>query len=302
MTTFQPLAVLCCHMTTNYTRLDIEQLHISLLRPDGAIPTASAIDVDKARLYGLGILPSIKARPIDNHEYEILSGLTTWRVAQYLCIGSIDAQVLDINDDLAREMIADDFAPTLKRRNPVHEAQAIKDLSRVEAISPTRIGHRLEYDRHTVSILMRLLKLPRNILDQIESGGLPLGKAKMLLTLSPDLQYDLAEKAINEKWSTRRMEEEVRHLKKGGPATIIKQSQPKAKARPQKSPEQDPEIKREQERLTDLVGSPIFIDHDTKTGHGQIVINYSNLDVFTGIAERLEATPTPRLSKSEWDD
>ena len=289
-------------MTTSYTSLSIELLHISHLRPEGHIPNASAIDVDMARLYGLGILPSIKVRSLGDNQYELLHGLITWRTAQYLRIDSVDALILDIDDDLAREMIADDFAPYLKKRNPIHEAQAIKNLSLAESLSPTRIGHRLKIDRYTVSNLMRILKLPKNIQDHIESGRLVLGKAKMLLTLSPDLQYDMAEKAINEHWSTRQMEDEIRRLKNGGPSTIANQAQPKANSHAHQATTQDPEIKREQERLSECIGSPIFIDHNGMTGQGQIIISYSNLDVFTGIAERLEATPKLRSNDFEWDD
>ena len=289
-------------MTTFYTALSIELLHISNLRPEGLIPNASAIDVERARLYGLGILPSIKVRSLGDNQYELLHGLITWRAAQYLCIDSIDALILDIDDDLASVMIADDFAPYLKKRNPIHEARAIKDLSIAESISPTRIGHRLKIDRYTVSNLMRILKLPKNIQDHIESGCLKLGKAKMLLTLPPDLQYEMAEKAINEHWSTRQMEDEIRRLKNDYPSTIANQAQPKAISHVHQTTTQDPEIKREQERLSECIGSPIFIDHDGKTGQGQIVISYSNLDVFTGIAERLEVTPGPRSNDFEWDD
>ena len=294
--------LICCHVTTYYTKLNIEQLHVSQLRPECPIPDTSAVDADKARLYGLGILPDIKVRSMGANEFEVLSGLVTWRTAQYLRIDSINAMILDVDDDLAREMIAEDFSPPLKKKPPIQEAQAIKDLSIAESTSPTRVGHRLKKDRHTVSNLMRILKLPKNVQAHIESGCLPLGKAKMLLTLSSDLQYDLANKAINEHWSTRKMEAEIRHLKKGGSATIVKQSQPKTTVQPLKTLEQDPEIKREQDRLSDCVGSPIHIDHDAQTGQGKVVISYSNLDVFTGIAERLQTAPTPQSNDYEWDD
>jgi len=279
-------------MTTNYSQLNIEQLHISHLRPEGPIPMASAIDIDMARIYGLGILPSIKVRSISGNEYELLHGIITWRAAQYLRIDRIDAQILDINDELARGMIADDFAPCLKKRNPIHEARALKDLSSAESLSPTRIGHRLNIDRFMVSNLMRILKLPKTIQDHIESGRLALGKAKMLLTLSPDLQYDMAEKAINEHWSTRQMEDEIRRLKHGSPLTVANQVQPISSAITHERTPQDPEIKREQDRLSEIVGSPIYIEHDASTGDGTITIRYGNLDIFTGITDRLEATPT----------
>jgi len=289
-------------MTTNYSQLNIEQLHISHLRPEGPIPMASAIDIDMARIYGLGILPSIKVRSISGNEYELLHGIITWRAAQYLRIDRIDAQILDIDNELARGMIADDFSPCLKKRNPIHEARALKDLSSAESLSPTRIGHRLNIDRFMVSNLMRILKLPKTIQDHIESGRLALGKAKMLLTLSPDLQYDMAEKAINEHWSTRQMEDEIRRLKHGSPLTVANQVQPISSAITHERTPQDPEIKREQDRLSDCVGSPIFIDHDAKTGHGQIVISYTDLNVFTGIAERLQTIPTPQSDDFGWDD
>jgi len=289
-------------VTTSFTHLGIEQLHISTLRPEGPIPRVSAIDINKAQINGLCVLPTIKIRLIKNDQYELIEGLITWRAAQYLRIDSIDAQILNIDDDLAREMISDDFAPCQKKRNPIHEARAIKELAQVESITPTRVGSRLNHDRYYVSILMRILKLPKSIQEHIESNRLPVGKAKMLLTLSSDLQYDMAEKAMDEHWSTRRMEEEIRTLKQAKPsATNNCHQQPKTITSNQHH-EQDPEIKREQDRLEECVGSPIHIDHDAKTGHGKIVISYSNLDIFTGIAERLETAPTPQPGYSDWDD
>jgi len=285
-------------VTTLYITIGVEQLLISKLRPKTSIPKVSAVDINKARLNGLTVLPSIKARLLEDNQYELIEGLNTWRTAQYLCLDKVNVQVLDICDEIASEMISDDFAPNRKKRNPIVEARAIKALSQDEAISPTKVGSKLNIDRHVVSTLMRILKLPQSIQSHIESGRLPLGKAKMLLTLKPAHQIDLTEKAINEHWSTRKIEAEIRSLKHGLPSNNTQPITPSSA----QIQSQDPEIIREQEHLSECVGSPIRIEHNAKTGQGQIVISYSNLDVFTGIAERLKAPPTPQSGISEWDN
>jgi len=287
-------------VTTLSINIGIEQLLISKLRPKTPIPKVSAVDINKARLNGLTVLPSIKARPLEDNQYELVEGLNTWRTAQYLCLDKVDVQVLDISDEIASEMISDDFAPNRKKRNSIFEARAIKALSKAEVISPTKVGSKLNIDRHVVSILMRILKLPQSIQSHIESGRLPLGKAKMLLTLKPAHQIDLTEKVINGHWSTRKIEAEIRSLKLGLPS--ISNNTQSITHCPAHNQPQDPEIIREQEHLSECVGSPIRIEHDAKTGQGQIVISYSNLDVFTGIAERLKTPPTPQSGISEWDN
>lgn len=289
-------------MTTHIIHVDIEEIRISPLRPSGPIPKASPIDTNKARLYGLGVLPSIKVRQIAAKDYELIQGLIAWRAAQALRIDSVDVQILDIDDDIAKEMIFDDFSPTFKKRNPIYEGRAIKELSEIEGITPTRVGNQHGLNRHDVSNLMRILKLSKNLQDKVESGELELGKVKMLLTLPTHQQEDLAVKIIDKKWTTRRVEDEIRILK-GGQPKIKKTSltlPSEIKAVDQTS--QDPEIRKEQERLTDLVGSPIYIDHDMSTGHGKVIISYSNLDVFTGIAQRLENKPKPSNDDSDWNE
>ena len=251
----------------------------------------SAVEIDKARLYGLGVLPSIKVRAADHGEYELIQGLAAWRAAQYLRVDSVDAQILEIDDVMARDMVADDFAPSLKRRNPIHEGQTIKKLAIAESTTPTRIGAKLGISRYEVSNYIRILKLEKEVKCIIESGELDLGKAKMLLTLSHAQQLELAKRIIKERWTTRRVEDEIRAIKGDSvvtqPLTSGEQSRNNSKSHTPGSKQKDPAIKLEEDELTEALGSAVCIDHDSTTGEGTIIINYSNLDVYAGIAERL---------------
>ena len=282
--------LICCHMTTDITTLNIEQIHISPLKPVGPIPMPSAVDIDKARLYGIGVLPSIKVRAAGHGEYELIQGLAAWRAAQYLRIDSVDVQVLEIDDVMARDMVADDFAPSLKRRNPIHEGQTIKQLAIAESTTPTRIGAKLGISRYEVSNYIRILKLDKEVQCFIESGELDLGKAKMLLTLTHTQQLELAKRIIKERWTTRKVEDEIRAIKGDSvaqPLTGGEQSRNNSNSHTTESKQKDPAIKLEEDELTEALGSAVCIDHDNSTGEGRIIITYSNLDVYSGIAERL---------------
>ena len=267
---------------TTLKPIPIENILLSPLRPPGSIPNPSAVDINNARLYGIEILPTIKTRQIGNGFYELIQGLLAWRAAQFLQVEFIEIQVLNIDDTLAREMIFADFKSHMIRQNPITEAKCIKEMATAQSTTPSAIGKLLHMDRFQVSTLLRLLQLSKDVQNLIQEGKLPVGKAKMLITLSKDQQTALAQQIIQENWSTRKVEERLRLIKKGTPkATGTDDYQKK-----------DTEILNEEQRLTDIIGSPVQIDHDTQKGSGTITITYSNLDVYTGIAKRLEQSPT----------
>ena len=70
---------------------ELDQLVISALRPkDVPLPVPEPEWIDLAQQEGMEALMLIKARQSTPGQYEILSGITTWRVAQLLNIMTLE--------------------------------------------------------------------------------------------------------------------------------------------------------------------------------------------------------------------
>src|SRR4051795_832097 len=146
---------------------------------------------DEATLAGLaesvrqrGVLQPILVRPVPGGTYELVAGERRWRAARLAGLDVVPALVRPADDAQALEvalienMARDDL-------NPVEEARAGAAL--VEELGLTRegVGRRVGRSRVAVSNLMRLLDLPDDTLDLMETGALSEGHGRALL-LAPD--------------------------------------------------------------------------------------------------------------------
>jgi ParB family chromosome partitioning protein len=124
-----------------------------------------------------------------------------------------------------------------------------------------------------VSNLLRLLELPETVRAMVEGRQLDMGHARALLGLpEAGRQQALAEQAVAGKWSVRETEARVRAATTHTP--------------PQPPQPVDPDLRRLETDLSDRLGARVQIRQGVK-GHGQLVIDYTSLDVLDGILAHL---------------
>jgi ParB family transcriptional regulator, chromosome partitioning protein len=172
-----------------------------------------------------GVLQPVLVRAAGAARYELIAGERRWRAAQLAGLATIPAIVrADGGDGAALElalienMVREDL-------NPVEQARACATL--VEDLGLTReaVGLRVGRSRAAISNLVRLLDLPDDALDLMQSGALSEGHGRaLLLATDHDDRRRLAVAAAENGWSVRELESRARRgaapRRRGGPRAL----------------------------------------------------------------------------------
>ncbi len=131
-----------------------------------------------------GILQPINVRPLDNGNFELISGERRLRAARVIGLTKIPCIVMDVSDEQSALFA---IIENVQRQNLdfFEEAIAIERLMTEYALSQEEIGRKLGKAQSTLSNKLRLLRLPENMRDEIITAGLTERHARALLLL-PD--------------------------------------------------------------------------------------------------------------------
>jgi ParB family chromosome partitioning protein len=149
--------------------------------------------------------------------FELIAGERRLRAAQLAGCDTIPALVKNASD---REVLELALLENLQREdlNPLEEARAYQRLQTEFHLRQEDVAQCVGKDRSTIANVLRLLKLPQTLQDDIEAGRLSMGHARALLALeSAEAQQQLRDRVLAAGLSVRETEAQVRAHKK--PAT-----------------------------------------------------------------------------------
>ena len=218
------------------------------------------------------------ARARGGQRYEIIAGERRWRASQLAGLVEIPAVIREVDD---RTVVAMALIENIQREdlNPLEEAQALQRLIDEFDLTHAQAAEAVGRSRTAVSNLLRLLELPADIRQLVETGALEMGHARALLTLAPPVAIALAQQAAQNGWSVREVEHRVQQLASGKlPATPKKSGN--GKARP------SADIATLERELSEALGTRVGVLHG-RGGKGRLVIHYSDLDTLEGVLEKL---------------
>jgi ParB family chromosome partitioning protein len=167
-----------------------------------------------------GVLQPIIVRPLPGGRYELAAGERRLRAARTAELGTIPAVVRDA-DDWERLEIA--LAENMARvdLNPVEEARACAMLADDLGLTKGEVGRRVGRSRASISNLIRLLELPEEVLELIESGELSEGHGRAILVCKDHAtRRSLARDARDRGWSVRETERNARAVEGREPEPI----------------------------------------------------------------------------------
>ncbi len=160
-----------------------------------------------------GVIQPIIVRKsnIDNSKYEIIAGERRWLAAQKAGLHDIPVVVTDADDLKSLEFA---IVENVQRHdlNPLEEAQGYKRLIDEFAYDQDKVSKFIGKSRSYISNSLRLLNLPKEVLDFVEKKKITAGHAKILVGL--DNATFLANKFIEKKLSVRQAENLVKIFKK----------------------------------------------------------------------------------------
>ncbi len=192
----------------------LRELAIDVVRPNPDQPRKhfdeDALQVLADSLGDRGILQPLLVRPVPGGNYELVAGERRWRAAQLAGLQTVPAIVQDrddarsLEDALIENMAREDL-------NPIEEARAVADLAEELGLTREAVGRKVGRSRVAISNLLRLLDLPDEVLEALESGHLTEGHGRALLMAEDHAdRRRLARRAAAEGWSVRVTEQRAR--------------------------------------------------------------------------------------------
>ena len=226
----------------------------------------SKLDELAASIKKNGIIQPIAVRKTTkaSEPYEIVAGERRWLAAQKAGLHEVPITILDLNDSETLEVA---IVENIQREdlNVIEEANGYKRLNEEFGYDQEKIAKFMSKSRSHISNTLRLLNLPKDIIEVIKSGELTAGQARPLVGL-PNAS-SIAEEIVSKKLSARSIE----NLKK----------------RKTRSFTIDPNLFDVQRDIERVLGLKIHIVN-FKNNSGKISIEYKNLEQFEMISSLLK--------------
>ena len=159
-----------------------------------------------------GVLQPIVVQKVEAG-YELVVGERRWRASKKAGLKKIPAVIREVTDAQALELA---IIENIHRQdlNPIEEADAYARLADEFALTQEMIAKRVGKSRTAVANTLRLLKLSRNIKEDLISGKISMGHARALLGLDNAGQMEALRKEIfKQDLTVRQIESRVSRLK-----------------------------------------------------------------------------------------
>lgn len=224
-----------------------------------------------------GIIQPITVRQLSEDSYQLISGERRLQASRSLGMTSIPAYIRTANDQQMLEMA---LIENIQRENlnAIEIALSYQRLILECSLKQEELGARVGKNRTTVNNYIRLLKLPPVIQAALRDDKISMGHARALITINSDQsQLKIFNQIIEEGWSVRKVEDEVRKL--GMVSNIA--------VEPKKQPTINQEIKSLQFQLSSYFGAKVSVKSNEQH-KGEIKIPFGSQDELKKILETLK--------------
>ncbi len=207
-----------------------------------------------------GIIQPIIVRKskVQSSKYEIIAGQRRWLAAQNAGLHEVPVVIMEVDDLNSLEFA---IVENVQRHdlNAIEEAQGYQRLIDDFSYDHIKVAKFIGKSRSHISNCLRLLSLPKEVIDLIEKNKLSQGHAKILVGLESAVFF--AKKIINKKLSVRQSESLVKVFKSN---KILKNIT------------KDPNLKQLETSLSDKIGLNVLIKNK-KNNTGSISFEYKEL-------------------------
>jgi ParB family chromosome partitioning protein len=237
-----------------------------------------------------GVIQPILVRSEDTEgRYQIIAGERRWRACKQAGLETIPAVIKELSDKEALEVA---LVENIQRQSltAIEEADGYKKLIEEFGYTQEQLASNLGKSRSHISNMLRLLNLPDEIKDIINTGALSMGHARALVNANNPIE--LAYKIIEEGLSVREAE---KYAAGWGTRTNKNKSDEHqetsedVKAKPKKSSkntaEKDPDLAIIENSLSQNMGMKVSIE-DTDEG-GKVTLYFNNLSELDRILQKL---------------
>lgn len=254
---------------------DVQHLRVDALVPNRYQPRQTFSPQELAELTASlkqsGMLQPILVRRKGDGMYELISGERRWRAAKEAGLETIQAVIRNCGDE---ESVVLALVENLQRAdlNPMEMARAYHRMMNEFGLTQDIIAQRISCERSSIANVVRLMNLPSEIQQLIETNQLSMGHAKVILGLpGQNEQLRISQLVISKALSVRETEKLV------ASSLVAKK---RVTNELQRTPWSDVE-----ERLQKRLGTKVIIQKGRRGG--KIVIHYFSPPELDGILEKL---------------
>lgn len=253
-------------------QVPVAKLEVSPFQPRRVIEPAELAELAES-IRSSGILQPILARR-HGDRFEIIAGERRWRAAQLAGLAEVPVLVRSMSD---QDAAVASLVENVQREdlNAMEKAQGFKALMEHLGTTQEGVAKKVGFERSTVANFLRLLDLPKPVQVHVSRGTLSMGHARTLLALGEsDSMEKLAEQAIKQAWSVRKLEAEVK-------AAL----QPSTSEAPKAARARPVWLNELEENLVESMGAPVSIRYGRK--RSQIIIECAGREELDRIYHRL---------------
>ncbi len=250
-----------------FESIPLEQIVPSQEQPRGSFDSEKLEELAQSiRANGL-IQPITVSRQGD--KYTILAGERRWRAARLAGLSQIPVLVRTVEQNRRLELA---LIENIQREdlNPIDTAVAFQRLIEQHKLSHEQVAERTGKDRSTITNFLRLLKLAREVQDDLIRGDISMGHARALLGLSGhSAQRQACQQILDRRLSVRETEKLVKDL------TSPKSPEIKGSGAPHAAV--DPNVRAAVEEMQAALGTKVRLVPKSATA-GRIEIDYYSQD------------------------
>ena len=247
-------------------KLSISDLYPNKLQPRKIFDEDSLSDLENS-IKERGIIQPIIVRKSDeSSKYEIIAGERRWLAAQKAGLHEVPVVITEADDLKSLEFA---IVENVQRNdlNPLEEAQGYQKLINDFAYDQEKVSKFIGKSRSYITNCLRILTLPNDVLNLIETKKISTGHAKILVGL--ENASFVAHKIIEKKLSVRQSENFVKIFKKKK-RTYINST--------------DPNIQNLEKSISEKIGLNVSIKNNKKN-KGTITFAYHDFEQLNKIID-----------------
>ena len=218
-----------------------------------------------------GLIQPIVVRPsnADQSKYEIIAGERRWLASQNAGLHEVPVVILNVDDAKSLEFA---IVENVQRQdlNAIEEARGYQRLIEEFSYNQEKLSKFIGKSRSYIANSLRLLGLPSEVLNMVETGTLSAGHARSLIGLNNSV--DVAKKIIQKKLSVRQSEVLVRQFRDKKFKLVSKK---------------DSNILNLQKNLEEKTGLSVSINNK-KNNSGTISFEYHDLDQLNKLIDTIK--------------
>ena len=221
-----------------------------------------------------GIIQPLVVAELENGEFELIAGERRLRASKKIGLEQVPVVIKKATD---REKMIMSIIENVQRSdlNCVEEALAYYQLMNEYKLTQEDVAKKLGKERSTVANYLRVLNLPRPVIDLLQKEMLSFGHAKILAAVKErEDATRLANEAVTKSWSVRELEQ------------AIKAKKPLKESAGRTNPFFEEKLDQFRKTLEQKTGYHFALTNG-KNGSGQIALKFSNEAEFNDIYEFL---------------